>query len=234
MQYKCHHAIHKCKRCYIYVQTNEGAFTNHLQFLNIPACIYAFFLMRLDSQMHLFSSCDIIHPYIISLTISDKRKFEGMIECDDTALHLCSVQLCELVHRNTHLHTTIYTKRGKKRYFNGVWYLYTTFTLIGKSRPALASWHPIMPWHHGRPALASWHPALASWHAIMPWHHGTQSGVVGPKAPGGNLWLLDPTCVRGETCGCWTPICIAFGFTPPNKENLSYKRTCFVVGCCLV
>ena len=67
---KCQ-AIHKCKLGYIYLQTNEGAFTNYSPFVNIPAFICGFFLL----SWQLFYQCIFLKRtfsagYQMALTIS--------------------------------------------------------------------------------------------------------------------------------------------------------------------
>ena len=53
-------------------------------------------------------------PFLFFKSLSDvsynfqshERKLKGMIVWDHTGLHLCSVQLCGLLHHNGHMHTT--------------------------------------------------------------------------------------------------------------------------------
>ena len=89
------HVIHKCKHCYIYVQTNECAFPTLSPFVTIPAFICGFLTLSLDtlaqwldSQMDFFlcSLSDVSYNF----SQSHECKFERMIECDHIALHVGS------------------------------------------------------------------------------------------------------------------------------------------------
>ena len=59
----------------MYLQTNEGAFTNRLPFVNIPAFICVFLTLALDTALFTFSAA-----YQISLTISaDHMNVNSMV-----------------------------------------------------------------------------------------------------------------------------------------------------------
>ena len=84
---------------FIYRPTNKPLTIYHLLFMDfwqIWGLIHKSFICSLSDVSNNFSQ-------------SHKHKWKGMIECDDTALHLRSVQLSGLLHHNGH-YATHYTK----------------------------------------------------------------------------------------------------------------------------
>ena len=84
--------IHKCKHCYIYVQTNECAFPTLSPFVTIPAFICGFLTL---SWRGLIYKCIFFKRTAYQMLqfqpITSQHKFKGIVECDHTALHL---QIC--------------------------------------------------------------------------------------------------------------------------------------------
>ena len=91
-------AIHKCKCCHVYLQTDRHAFTSCSPLVNLSAFLCVFL------RLSWCSKC--ILSIVYNSSRSHECKIKGMIDCDHIALHLRSVQLCGLLHYKGHLHTS--------------------------------------------------------------------------------------------------------------------------------